>query len=663
MQAIRALFFINVGTCEGSQLRLQITAVSLLVALLGSLFQNNPATAAGLQENPETTPLVYDGVALFQKYVQAVGLVPSGDTAGLQLLRDEAEYANIPPELRTTAANFLLSCVNIGALVPELQSELEEAKTLQAQYRIADALPVLESVKDKLKRAYAGLLVMDNAAADTGRWWNVDSLRAEDPLNAAYRDVREQLRNVRNLLDLLYNMESSMVQIKPGASLRASSLSIAIDPDTAWVGDTIVLRGTLSSEGIPLEGRIITVLMDNIPVGSALTGSAGVYEASVTVPFKYVPVVNLKAVFFPADNDVGQYLGTSSRLAELNVLFYRTTLRVSQGTPANPGRDFLVTAVFSYNDSPAPDGRYFSIYLDRNLVFKGTVGQNTFLRLPVASGTTPGTHSLSCYATPSGRYAPAGYEMPVEVNLVAPVIEVDAPRLFFLPFSREIEGKVFSSFGPLINTAVEISVGGWRASEVTREDGIFSARLDTGLSPSTWLRTSLTLLGRQQLRVTAIPEEPWYKTVSVETPVTVINPVSMTGILLVLAIPFWFFVRERRRVRLLTPRFLPVPAPPAPFPDNISTPANAGSILVTLYKGVLTLVQAAAGLVLQPCQTLGEFALEAGSKLGNLAVFFHEFTRIVERHLYSKHSTAGTDTIRAKELGRTIMTGIKHENP
>lgn len=630
--------------------RTLIAVVCLITVAAASIFPVLTAQAAPPLENPDTAPVVYDGTALLQKLSQAAGLVPLGDTASLKLLLSQSTFANIPPELKTTVDNFLSSSLTIASIIPELQSELEYAKSIQAQYRIADSAPVLASAKEKLTRAYAGLLVMDSAALRTGSWWKVAALKDNNSLNVTYYNLQGELQDIRGLLVLLDSMYSSMLLTRTDASLRSSNLSILIDPETAFVGDKITVQGILKAAGDPLAGRIITILVDNAPAGSVLTDSTGAYQKTITVPFKYVPVMKVQAVFYPVGTDVGQFLGASSRQIDLKVLFYQTFISASQGTPANPGRDFLVTAVLSYNGSPAAEGRNLTVYLDGKTVFESSVGPTAFLNLPVADNTSPGTYKLSFYVPPMGRYSPAEYSMPVEVNLLAPVIEVNTSRLLFLPFAREIKGRVHSPAGPLNNAAVDIAMGGWKASAVTREDGTFTARFDTGLS--------LTLIGRQVMRITIVPSEPWNSSGSLDIPFMVTNPLSIAAILLVLAIPTWLFFRRGKRVRLVPPSPGQAPEPQQEIEVN-NLKVKASSPFLNLYKGVLALIQAASGQMLQSYQTLGEFAVEAGPKLGLLAAYFQEFTRIIERQLYSNRANDDGDTERAKELSRTLTTGIK----
>ena len=107
-----------------------------LVVIAGAL----PVMAAlEPHENPDTAPLVFDGVALLQKYSQALDNVLGTNTSGMEQLREQSTLANIPPDFRNTVDSFLSSGHALAGLIPLVETDLENSKTMLAQYRVDDA--------------------------------------------------------------------------------------------------------------------------------------------------------------------------------------------------------------------------------------------------------------------------------------------------------------------------------------------------------------------------------------------------------------------------------------------------------------------------------------------------------------------------------------------
>ncbi|MDO8715224.1 MAG: hypothetical protein Q7J73_00170, partial [Dehalococcoidales bacterium] len=152
------------------------------------------------------------------------------------------------------------------------------------------------------------------------------------------------------------------------------------------------------------------------------------------------------------------------------------------------------------------------------------------------------------------------------------------------------------------------------------------------------------------------------------------NPANIAGILLIVIIPALFGVfRLRKRVAPAArmPALEPVPAlvrKEIPARPDILAPAKGDprTVLLALYQGILRLVQEITAVVLRPYHTLREFSRESAPKLGifgpSLVKDFQEFTLMIERLLYSRHRSTEADTVRARELGRSLMKGVKNES-
>lgn len=645
-------------------MKMRIVAVGLLA--LAMLAGASPVAAVEPHENPDTAPLVFDGVALLQKYSQALDNVLSKNATGVEQLQEQSTLANIPDVLRNTVDNFLSSGYSLGGLIPMIEADLENSKEMLRQYRLDETKQSVASAKDKLNQAYSVLGVMERAASDTGRWWQADTARPGSSLRQVYDEVQAKLLSLRRLLDLSFDMHYSLTQqsetliATSGLILRPTNLTLTIEPETAFVGDKVTFRGVFSAEGEPLSGRIVTLLLDHSPVSSFLTGSDGIFHGEVALPYRYVSEMNLQALYYPVGNDIGQYLGSSSPVVTIKVLYYETGLNLEVPQTAYPGRKLVLKGNLDYGGNPVPEERLLSLYQDGELAAEATVGTTFPLELMIAENTSMGRHRLTLYIAPQKRYAPAQSAVDLEVIKVTPVIEADVTRVVLLPFTQDIRGKVYSSLGPLRNAGLEIVLGGRTVSTRSLDDGTFHARLGTGMS--------LTLLGSQDLRITVTPVEPWYRTASLVISLLVINPANMLLLALAIAIPALLSLsRLRKRVVATAVSPLPelVPAlvkKESPPRLGILDPGANGTpdpILLNLYRGILRLVQEATALVLSPYHTLREFARESAPGLGVFGGYFQEFTAMIERLLYSRHRLTETDTARAREISQRLKEGVK----
>ncbi|MEK7269305.1 MAG: DUF4129 domain-containing protein [Planctomycetota bacterium] len=469
-----------------------------------------------------------------------------------------------------------------------------------------------------------------------------------------------------------------------GGLLAPTALTLSVEPLTAFVGDTVQVRGLLSSRGQPLFGKEVTVLLNGSPELVMRTDRSGAYQGELALPYQYVSEMRVQALYNPQGADLGLYLGSSSPEITIVVLFYDTRLTVRVPERAYPGRAWQLEGSLSYGDNPAPQGRSLLIYWDGRLAAGEAVGTAFSVEVPVAGEESLGRHAVALYVPAQGRYAPARASAEIEVVKVVPVIQVDAPGIVLLPLDVNLRGRVYSALGPLQDASLRIVLGDREVSVQSQEDGTFSARLRTGMS--------LTLMGTQELRVIATPQEPWHKANSLAVGLLVINPATIAGLVFAVAVPVFLGVSRfgRRAARLpripgpqpaavpVTVKSPPVrpappgpePAPPAgverptllPVPPGPEMEEEPPAILLALYRGVLRLVQAVTAILLRPSHTLREFVQECAPRLGPGGDYLYEFTLMVERVLYSTHRPGETEAARSRALSQSLREGLKDEN-
>jgi hypothetical protein len=187
-----------------------------------------------------------------------------------------------------------------------------------------------------------------------------------------------------------------------------------------------------------------------------------------------------------------------------------------------------------------------------------------------------------------------------------------------------------------------------------------------------------SLLGSEDIQIQVIPNEPWHSSLMVTRSLTVLNVVNMGSLVIVIVLLGIYVpakLRKRfglypgRRVSPTQPVVEQVPTQPdsrrvvisASIEDSAEPNGEPRDRILYWYRLVVRLVQRITLVLVRQQQTLREFALEAASTLGPIAKYLLDFTRIVERLLYSRYEPAEEDVERAKKLSDDIERELKGE--
>jgi hypothetical protein len=81
--------------------------------------------------------------------------------------------------------------------------------------------------------------------------------------------------------------------------------------------------------------------------------------------------------------------------------------------------------------------------------------------------------------------------------------------------------------------------------------------------------------------------------------------------------------------------------------------------LLGLYRVVIRLVQRISGMLLKPNQTLREFSRETEKSTGAASKPIQEFTRMIERVLYSPHRVTNDEVKNGEQLVKKVREGLK----
>jgi len=578
-------------------------------------------------------------------------------------------FANVPQSLKGVTNNFTAPSIDIAYLVVDIHQELIALRTLMGQFRFEEAIELADITSTKLIQADSKLEQIEMATETTGRILGVPSAPEDSALRKSYNELLEVIAKIRGLLDLYEDLLANLLQ-ENGELLSPTELTLKVKPRVAFVGDNIHFEGVLTSKGKPLAGREIDILVNGSQYVTAKTRLGGYYEGKLQVPYRYIPEMELQALYYPRDKDIGLYISSLSPVIKLQVLFYEAELTVTVEDKAYPGLETTVSARFDYGQSPPLKEREVEIYLDDALITEVRTGEEFSQKIKLDPEIDVGEHIITVSAAADERYAPVVASVILNVTKALPILDINLPGIAMIPGSIGLGGKLYSEVGPLSEALVKMGLGKSQVEVVSSENGTFDAEIKMGMG--------FSLIGSQNLAIQVIPQEPWHATLTTTRNIVIINTVNCGGILILLVfLGIYLPGRLRRRIgaySLRRARPAVAAAQPEPTPvysesvltpalpeESIETSKEPRNRIFSWYRLVVRLIQGITKVLLKPQQTLREFSGETSQSLGPLAKYFTELTKTVERLLYSPYRPTKRDAERSKELSHNIEEGLKDE--
>ena len=462
---------------------------------------------------------------------------------------------------------------------------------------------------------------------------------------------------------LVAGQQGTLTPGQIAALLTPTELTLNINPSTAYVGDEVTFSGTLSSQGLPLPGREITLLLNNSDLLTAQTDAQGQFQGKFQLPYQYINQMSVQAIYYPQGDDAGVYLAAVSPVVNITVLFYTAQLTLQLNNTAYPGKEAMITGTFDYGSDPVLQQRAAELYLDNNIEVQFNAGPAFTKGIMLDAQITPGNHLITVSAPADGRYAPVMASYVMDVTLAATILDLHLPVIGFVPGHIQLSGKAYSSLGPLDNAVIVISEGNTSKQITTAADGTFSTNLGMGMG--------LSLLGTQTITVKVQPQEPWNAPVTRARNIFLIYFINIGLLLAVLVFlgvylprrfKKWFAGRPGKKVKL-PGMVLPIPPPVYSAKDDISLKAKdnkekeeeAANPVLYWYRIALKFVQDLTKKILKPHQTLREYGREVSRVLGPAGKYFLELTYLLEKRLYGKHQPEASDNQQSRQLAAEIQ--------
>ena len=622
------------------------------------------ADAPGVQQNPQTAQETFSGIALLNYYSNSLDYIIQLDQPDSDTNLAKMPFANVPQDLETATSGFASNGTTFTTSIVNLFTLWNQQNTYIQQSRLTDAATLYSQITSQLPVAQQQLSAIESSVADTGTYLNIAALSATDGLTVVYNEVMAKLQDLSNMLDLL-NRSPSPAQL--AASLTPTALTLTLAPSTAYVGDMVNFTGSLSSQGKPLSGRTITMLLNNADLLTVQTDANGRFQGTFQLPYLYISPMPMQAIYYPQGNDAGVYLAATSPITNLTVLFYTAKLTLQQNNTAYPGKESTVTGTFDYGNAPVLTQRPVQFYLDNALVKQFSAGPVFNQGIMLAATIMPGAHVVTISVPADGRYAPVISTYTLNVTLAATVMDLHMAAIGLIPGSIGLSGKLYSVVGPLANAAIMITGGTTSKQIITAADGSFTTKIGLGMG--------LSLLGTQGIKLQIQPHEAWNAPLTSTKNIFLINYVMLILILVVLMalavylprrFKKWFAMQPAKNVKI-PGLILPTPlsqsktviSPKAQ--DSAGPPAETANSVSYWYRIALKLVQGITNLMLKPHQTLREYGTEASAALGPAGKYFLELTYLLEKRLYGNRKPDALDVEKSKDLTLEIHKEIGRE--
>jgi hypothetical protein len=636
--------------------------VTILCLLAIFICLTLPVYASQYHEDPDAAEETFSGLSLLVYYSGVLDLVPLGEPTEIESALGKMPFASIPQSLQKVVNDLSDSGIGLSRSMAGLFTQWQQYSRLVDQYRLNEADELGKQISGTIPRIRGSLASISKSVEIIGGYLKIDALPAESELKRIYNEVTQKIQQLGDMLDpiSLSLLDTREMQQK----LKTTSISLSIAPTDAFVGDEVGFAGALSSQGEPLAGRDIAILLEGTLLLTARTDSAGFFGGNFQVPYRYIPQMDVQAIYYPEDKDTGLYLGSSSPVSNLAVRFYQAALKVHMNGQAYPGKELEIEGNFDYAQAPPFLERRVEVYLDDVLMAQSSVQGSFIQKVGLDPRANTGKHSLILSSPPEGRYAPVTAGLLVEVALAVPILDLDAPKIALIPGNPGLAGRLHSKMGPLKNASIDMEIGRTRASVLSAQDGSFETRIGMGMG--------LSFLGWQKLIIRIQPQEPWNAPLTLTKNIFLIN-LSGCALLVVFLAAIGYYLPRRSRAwlshRQVTTNHgkaalssVALPEKPVAQRSSSSGYEKFSGPVFDQYRLALSLVQRITRAILKPQQTLREFAKENSQAMGPLSKYFMEFTQLIERLLYSKHGPDRQDLEKSRQLSANIEEGGRDEN-
>jgi hypothetical protein len=618
-------------------------------------------------EDPATAESAMDAYSFFTYYSDIFTLISSKMYANATLLAEQLKFVYISEDLTYIIQRYNNLTLELTQTLDNLESLLSRASALLSQYRLDEASQTLNEAGIIVGRAEILMKDLTDATQTLSSSFGVFAAPAGSKVKQAYDTLQGLLQKLNQLvsdyLERLMSIKNEKSTIE-SESLNSTEVTLSLNTTEAFVGEPIEATGTLTTNGTDFPNRTITILFDNSPTATTTTGIDGSYNTTTAIPYQYVHNMTATALYAPSATDVGVYLACISSPVYVETMFNETRLEITTPSEAYPGLPITVRANVTSEDTTPLSQRGVSVFLDNNLLANVETDPQGYVNVETTlSPQTPtGSHTVTVAVDPQNVYAGASQTKALSVVKNPSEITVQVPSFLILPTKVDIKGNASSTFGPLQDATITLTLADNVTTAKTSKNGEFSATID--------LPSNLMLsVGFQGLKITVEPAEPWNAPTQREMNIFVVNPanIALASVAFVCVGTVMYTTKsksakrkERETLRVVSlPSRIGLPKITL-FQTQIKLEGTKGRIVAAYVKALQT-VQRATSISLAPQMTLREFLQATKPKLNGAADSFADLTFMAERTLYSLYMPTENDAEKADDLTLNIQRKPKLE--
>ena len=610
-----------------------IAGVLIMITLGGSISTTAIPPSFQLLSNPSQVTRQYDLSGLARYYNLTLGQLGIGQFGNASFLLRTFPFVSIPPRVNQTAlaANADLAEVNVSlpkaiSYLDQAQSEIGAKQYLNASTLVGEGCAQVRS---------ANLSFSDFLGVQTSR---LRSFSVPVQLYAAGSAITAV--EIGKLQARCNSLASTLPA--PNADLTISSPQRAIE-----TGGSVKLDGTLTLNGTGLGGQEVLFYINGSYFGSIASDASGGLADVLRIPFLYAPSAYVQAVV--GHNSTVGLGGASSNVLNFAILFNATNIVLGDPPSYLPTQSFSVHGnLTTASGVPLPEAPVRVTFLDESERATTDSSGRFSASFSVPADAKDGVYYVDATFAPQGIFGPSFNFTSIQVVHLPLTLAVETPRISFAGFTSSVGGTATSNGTAVSGANITVLTPWGTESTLTDRGGNFELQLP--VSP-------LEFAFSRSVTVTGVAAEPYFAGTRVVTSLGLFNillivlPVAGAVVAVYEAQSLGMIRREdegeegeeaARRVGTMSE------------PVEISTEGVAEP--VAIYRGALSLAQAALGLGFRKSQTVREIArvVEASGVKG-----LEGFSRIyysVEDYLYS----ASFDNERLAEL-RSEMRKLEAE--
>jgi hypothetical protein len=620
--------------------------------------------------DPSTVRERYEAWLLFAHLAGALESVASQDfgRSGEQFSAVKIDRAHIPSSLVDLATRYTELCNELADTIESLYDSLEKAERMLAANDVQQAGLAIGASRSLLTQAREQLAALEDATLEVftmlrrsgggGTTAQLDQARAS--LEAA----------LARLLQLTAEYERRADAAEASAAgkrvLTQPLLTLELDRDAVWVGETVALSGAVTVGAAPLGGRSVRVLLDGVEVGRVRSDGRGAFSHDLVIPFEYVPRHVVQVSFVPEGDDLSRFQPALSGEIVLTVRFHQSLLTVAAPARMYPG--FPVALAGTVESAGNVNSRQVEVQWRGETIgmtlTRPEGGFECTVMLPDEAPLGQSVIQLSVAADDESATGPAAGEMDVEVTTLAPLLDVSVGRLLFVPalslsLPRQLLGGDFVRMVPVtgeVHSLLPLGVVSMSADSGGRQ--VRWEQRDSAFQREVPLEMSAWSMGMRTITVRVAGQEPWHHPAELRARLLVVNLFIPFVWLIAIAVALVLGLVFRRLWRADSAQPLS-PAPLATVQGLMAIPvdvtadeAHTGtrSVVVRLYYRAVALLQSTVGILLRRDMTLRDYLATVAARIPLALHAFSRLTGLAERALYGRQEPDQSDVWAGREL-------------